>query len=523
MKQLMVFLVVIMATATATVWFLSTQVGSQLLTDTFENMGSDDVVDVRDLGTPSPETLVETGQIIIYTLSGVPNSAAAVNVQFNQTGGYPIFNLALDFNGDGEYAAYETKDGWQEEWIVQNVPAYVVASTSNSYQFDIVDTSIYAKRQVLGHGTFSEASVSARWLDNAAANGKRIRMTTRSFEVGTLMGATSPGNGPSVYRGGFGFGVFDFVAQAIGGVTRSVDVDLSYEVPDLTQEPMECAVAATANNIIGLATYYDTETQLPDTPTLVRELARALKFGDDGIDGVLVRNFVSGKNEFMQSHELPIVTREILNPAFEDMADALARGAALELDLALYENAGSQSPHVASHIVTITGASQRNDTYVLRGRDSATPQAEETWLFVPKTDTSSMAQLQYPIWQKGETRVRRLYIQEWVSTEAAIAAGVLSPGTKIRTYPTEMLKIGTDFYPIEQFTLVDGAACGSVYYAKEGTAIGLKSRERRDLTYLSSTRTGACGYGKVSDVPTETVELTWYQAQLLQNTLNRDR
>src|SRR3989344_6945637 len=102
---------------------------------------------------------------------------------------------------------------------------------------------------------------------------------------------------------------------------------------------MECSAVATANNLISLAGEHGALDQLPqNTRDLIEELKTDMQFNN----GILNSNFKAGKDAFVARHNLPITTRRISNPTFNDLATALNSGAGVELSTRMIQSASGK-------------------------------------------------------------------------------------------------------------------------------------------------------------------------------------
>jgi hypothetical protein len=129
--------------------------------------------------------------------------------------------------------------------------------------------------------------------------------------------------------------------------------------------------------------------------------------------------------------------------------------------------------------------------------------------------------MHYPLWKKGATAINKMYVQRYVTVDEAITAGVLPAGAVGSTYPVEMLVIGGSYYPKAQFAIGNNPqdVCGAPHYHKHTTAYGLRAKTGADIAQMNDPNPNSCGFGKVSDVPVETVPLSWEQQQALAGAL----
>jgi hypothetical protein len=474
----------------------------------------------KNIPTPEPGIIGSSGMLYVYTVDGSLNGGGTVTLDFTADGGYPILNVALDYNGDGTYNAYESEDVLQEKWAARNARSYVTAETKNNFVVDISDPSIIASASIRGVATFSDRELLEDWWNDASIEKQTIELSVETYELSTILGLNVPGGGPGVYRGfadGFSLGTpFAYAQPSV----PDLDVDLEYEIPDIRQESMECAPTSITNNMIGLAKANGRDGDLPPAEEMIEELKEDLQFGDEGKAGVLDKNYIAGKNAFMRRYNLPVITTEIQNPSFDDIADALANGSVVEMDLAFIDAANGNA-HTASHVVTVTGLSSDGGDFTLRGRDSATPDGHESWQFFPRYDGQPSSQMHYPLW-KSATVINKIYVQTYVSVDEAIAAGVLPEGAVGSTYPVDVLVIGGNYYPKQQFAIGSNPndECKAQHWHKHTTAYGLRAKTGTDIASTNDPAPDNCGFGKVGEVPEETIRVTWDQQQALAGALS---
>lgn len=473
----------------------------------------------RDIPTPNADIILPEGTLYAYAIRGESTGAAGINLSFLEDGGYPVLNLAIDINGDGSIASYETENGTQDEWVLQNTPAYILGDLDTSYTVDFFDTDALGNESLNAFAIFSSDALEAGWHDDEGV--RDITLSVTAYELNEILGLDVPGNGPDIYRGGASHGFYRIAhAQGNNSSIPDLDIDLDYNIGDLPQQSMECAPTSITNNMLGLAEANGRRSDLPSADTLVRQLKEDLKFGDEGRAGVLDKNYIAGKNAFMNRYNFPIITTEISNPSFEDIADALGDGAVIEMDLAFFErNAQGRFVHSASHVVTLTGISSDGGEFELRGRDSATPDGGESWRFFPKQEGRPQSQIAYPKNRTGATIINKIYVQRWVTVDEAISAGVLPAGAVGSTYPVEMLVIDGNYYPKQQFRVAGPDRCKEDHYHKDTEAAGLRDKTSTNLAFKSDPARDGCGFGAVSKVPVETVRLTWEQQQALAGAL----
>ena len=455
---------------------------------------------------PSAEIISEKGTLFLYTVKGESNGGAALNLSFTKDAEYSLLNVAVDFDGDDAYS--------EDEWVVQNQVRLVEGGAGDLSPVDLPDGFVVGG-ELSAIAVFSNNDLSNGWLSGGDIERAQVMLAVSEYELNDILGLDVPGNGPGVYRGyADGFSANTPIAYASSHLP-TVNVDSSLNIGDIRQGNMECAPTSITNNLQALTAQNGTRGDLPSAEQMIEQLKTDLKFGDEGKAGVLDKNYIEGKNAFMRRYNLPIITTEISNPSVEDIAEAIRSGAVVEMDLGFIDAANGNSTF-GSHVVTLTGVSSDGSSATLRGRDSATPDGNESWQFFPSTDGQPTTQLHYPLWRSA-TVVSKIYIQRYVTIDEAVTAGVLPQGTVGSTYPVEMLVIDTNYYPKDQFVIGNNPkdACGAPHYHKHSTAFGLVTKVLPNIASKGDPAPNKCGFGKVSDVPVETVRLTWEQQQAL--------
>jgi hypothetical protein len=81
------------------------------------------------------------------TVNDQPTQLAHLTVPFNQDlQGDAYINVAIDLNGDGQWADYPLGDGSvQPEWVVRNMPAFVTAGHSQNFYIRLADAGAVAR------------------------------------------------------------------------------------------------------------------------------------------------------------------------------------------------------------------------------------------------------------------------------------------------------------------------------------------------------------------------------------------
>jgi hypothetical protein len=477
-------------------------------------VGSDSAfidVESRNIPTPDIGIISETGTIYLYEINGAYINGAGVQLHYGANGGYPVINLALDLNSNGTFS--------EDEWKVKNVSAYVKDGTNNLYEIELPELGSVDTSTLNAQATFSKEKLDSSWLTDSET--RNVTLTIEQEDLTEILGINEPGYVPGLYRGGALPNLIRVAHAQTDFTAPDLDIDLSYTIGDLPQGNMECGPTSITNNLRGLASANGV-TNLPSAQTMIDQLKTDLKFGDEGKAGVLDKNYLAGKNAFMNRHNLPIVTTEITNPGYQDVVDALQSGAVIEMDLAFFQRGdGGGLTQVGSHLVPVTGISSNGGDFTLRGRDSATnvpgASASESWTFVPKGGNIRQSQLVYPKNAGGATIINKIYIQTWGTVDTAIAAGVLPAGAVGSTLPVEMLVIDGNYYPKDQFHIGNNPKdnCKVPHYHKNSEAVGLRDKINTNLAFKMDPDGDGCGFGEVSKIPVELVRINWEQQQSL--------
>lgn len=348
---------------------------------------------------PGVDTIAKTGTLYVYTVAGEPNGGGTLNLSFTRNSDYSLLNVVLDLNNNGQYES--------DEWVVQN-EIRLIASGAKDNSTITLPTDFVLTGSITAQVVFLANEADENWWQTAES--QEVSVDVSTFELNDILGLDVAGNGPGVYRG-FTDGFGGQIPIVYAGSLPVVNVDSELAIGDIRQSNMECAPTSITNNVQALAEKNGRRSDLPNAETMIEQLKEDLKFGDEGIAGVLDKNYLAGKDAFMQRYNLPIVTTEISNPSIEDIAQAIEGGAVVEMDLAFIDAAAGNN-HVASHVVTLTGVSSDGNRATLRGRDSATPEGNESWQFFPKQAGQPTTQMHYPLWRSA-TVVNKIYIQTW--------------------------------------------------------------------------------------------------------------
>jgi hypothetical protein len=426
---------------------------------------------------------------VVYTLGDTPTGNAAVSVPFVGESDGGFVNVVIDANGDGTLNT-------DTEWVVRNQEARVLADYRNNFSFAAGGVSI--GDEPLVRVTFTPETFETPLEQPADGEVVERRVVFVQFNAGDVLGIDVPGAHEELKRG------LGAVAQAQGSqsVSGTFNGAGGSQVPDLPQGTMECTAVSVANNLISLA---GKNSQLDDLPNTTQELVDELKQDMKFKDGILLGNIAAGKRAFVQRHNLPIITEQINNPTFQDIKKALDSGAAVELSMSMVRSASGRAS--TGHVVTAVGTTAAGQVQV---HDPATPGGMET-LDLPATIQAGSKRFEgvnYPMWD-GISFIDAIFVQTWKGAQQA------TTGTTLNTSSVDMLVIGGQYFPKSQFRAVDPDVCGAAHWHASGTVYGLQDRNSTTIVNATDPASGACGFGKVGEVPEQNIDITFEQSTQL--------
>lgn len=476
--------------------------------------------------------------LFAYTVNDTPNGGASMSVPFNYSDESRFINIALDLNGDSSIAAYDIDGVQQQEWVVQNGRPRIFSDTRNLMHFNLSDVSALNKTELSVFIAVGADRITSAWDGSEPDSNSYFSGSARveSYELADILGLNVPGGGPDVYRGSAVSAWLTSFLPLARAQTQNPDIDVysDLEIPDLPQESMECAPTSAANNLIGLAASHGQRDNLPQNPRdIIDELKNDMNF-DNGVVGA--DTFKNGKDAFVARYNLPIETTIIENPKMDDFVTAIVNDCAIEMDLAFIDvNQGNK--HVASHVVSVTGAYRDGADEGLSGVDSATPDGIEEWTF---SGAGRYTQISYPTWS-GATIVTRIFVQCWLddtsntsvigtdtqsettttgsvqndgsqTTESSTIDTIGTTGTTQQGTAIEMLLIGSAYYPKQQFSTAGPDNCEADHYHADETVYGFVSKTSTQIVSITDQNPRECGFGEVNGVPTETVTISYEQS-----------
>lgn len=276
--------------------------------------------------------------------------------------------------------------------------------------------------------------------------------------------------------------------------------------PDFSQRIAECGPTVAANGLYSLALKNGAKDKLPQNPL---EMIDSLK-GDMSwtpADGVIVDNFVAGKNKWAVTHGLPIKTETIGDQdgrgTLDDVKKALAKGAAVEVRLRFFDE---DLKIVGGHIVTVKAVKEVDGQTILEINDPLTPTGTESYPI-------SLGSLSNYPFHDGEVGIGIAFSQTW---EGAPMGGGLDTMTEaemrgMREFTGEKKTIKAIKYQDKLIPLTDvhigkGDHCDS----KENSFPHWHSNQNFSAKATDGTvvpDNNGCGYGKAKDVEVVDVDV----------------
>lgn len=309
-------------------------------------------------------------------LADKPTSQGFVYIPFRNTSDeFAYLNIAVDVNGDGAILAYDTPNGKQEEWVVQNDFPEILEGDANRFAIDVIDERFGAS-PISGIAVLSkEAFPAGTWSQERAESEKEQKsflITEIIPEVRDLHMTLDPTGKLATGR--------TFIASARVAHAQATPPAASgagdyywfhADVPDQNQLWNECAPTAISNSFRWLAKKYGLEGHMPqgDVNDLIDEIKGDLAWND----GVAHGNIISGKQTFITRHGLPIEAHQIGGTddfeIVKKINAELEKGQAVEAWLSFYDESGHPA---GAHLVTVVGAGHKNGKDIIRFTDPDT-------------------------------------------------------------------------------------------------------------------------------------------------------
>ena len=360
-------------------------------------------------------------KLYTYTAGDTLLGSGTISVPFRRSkNGETYLNVAVDFNGDGKYSGYLIGGKTQEEWIAKNEKPRILSDYRNNFSFLIVDNAIGVRTKFPVKTALTDHKLTSFWTTVDPQKGEFIisSVPLTRHDLGSFLGFDIPGADPEIKRGfaantsyqNFLPQIF-YIGKAKASSNSDFEVYRQAQVPDFPQQPTECTPTAVANNMVSLAGEHG---RLNDLPKTDREIIAELKSDMQFNSGVTNNNLVSGKDKFSARHKLPIATKRIDHPSFQDMVDAIKSGAAVELSMKWVK---SKSGHAdTGHVVNLVGAGSTDGAEFVYVHDPATPLGMDTLnlSFKIQRGSTSYEGIEYPAWD-GIAYIDEIFVQKWTN------------------------------------------------------------------------------------------------------------
>lgn len=338
-------------------------------------------------------------EIQLYNINGSLTNSAFLAIRLSAENNNSYLNVLADINGDGVFTEYDFLNTSQDEWIVKNVKP-ISRGFVNRFAFQLNDTRISALTMI---------NVKLLLTDNKTSdvNNETLVVNITNTDSTSLLALDVPGTSEDLKR-------------ASG---NDFHIDRKAETPDLSGGPMDCFAISAANNIISLAKEHEWGADLPSANEMVAELKTDMNWNN----GILNSNFMSGKNKFVERHNLPIETEEIKRPTMDDFEEALTRGWALEVSTTMIRSRSGRSN--TGHVLTGMGAMNDGEFAGIAVHDPATGEGVDVYDVTESGGENPYLIIKYPLWD-GVTFIDTLYVQKWVVNETVSMVTPLIEGVE---------------------------------------------------------------------------------------------
>ncbi len=367
---------------------------------------------IKNQGAKIDKTLI--GDAIVLrraTAEGNLMPNAYISIPFTRdSNDYQYINVAVDFNKDGQIAPYQAEKQSQEEWIARNMPVRVISNEGINLSFALPDLKVESRSDFPLEVFLTKSELKA-WPKQIPLPAAVKKITIAAIEHDEVRPRFSP-DPEGIRAGGFasiflppifardadksipnqppkntaypkaakGQGEPDMLsgapaagagaaavpaAKAGGGRitpdTKRYDV-FHGGVPDIDQGRNECVPTSAANSLIWLAKKFNFKNSLPaNQADIINELKTDFKWRDTGVN--VVKNFLSGKDEFVLRHKLPIKTHQVGKRYDTDIvpkiAEELRKGQDVEIEIKYVYFRGphyTNPVYAGGHMVTVVGA-----------------------------------------------------------------------------------------------------------------------------------------------------------------------
>lgn len=275
-----------------------------------------------------------------------------------QADSHRYVNVAVDFNGDGTFAAYETDGARQEEWIVRDMASFAANGGTNGFPVAIPDRGWAARLPLRAAVAFSATAAGGEtWPAPADA----LQLNVRTYEIDdrdefyVTDGKGELDTGSPVSGG-------RRLAVATGGPANNPAEPTEYSarhegIPDQNQKYNECSPTGISNNFRWLARKYGFEDRMPDTTeALINELKGDLLWDNGVTPG---QNTIAGKRAFIERRGLPLEAHligEEFDPNIQHkIYEELKKGQAVEIGILFLETVDGEERAAGAHLVGVSG------------------------------------------------------------------------------------------------------------------------------------------------------------------------
>lgn len=338
----------------------------------------------------SSSLLTDTAQITLYSIDDTVTDYGFLEITFtDNTDGTYYVNAVADLGGESN-----------QEFIVENATARIAEGYTNRFTFSLpeyFDTSIDS---VDVHVTLTDTLLSDdQPFDQTNAYSFNASVTV--VPIVEQFGLNVPGAHPDLKRGIGGTVAY---AQLAGHDLEAPDRNV--DVPDLEGGPLDCFAIATTNNLISLVNEHGYDIDFPEPADMIAELKEDMQWDN----GILNRNFLTGKAAFVERYGLPIETTEIKRPSMEDLIDALNSGGAIEISTTMIRSKSGQAD--TGHVLTGLSAYEDGGEAGVGVHDPATPKGADMLGVTASGGETPFLIVEYPMWD-GLVIIDAIFVQTW--------------------------------------------------------------------------------------------------------------
>lgn len=447
-------------------------------------------------GASGATVLADTATIRTYRIDGGFTDYAFAEISFaREVKGERYVNIFADINKDNTFGS--------DEWIVKNEKATVAKDYANRFSF--TRPAEMTEGEFILSAGFSETKVTT--LDDISDDDrKKFVAQVVATDIEEEFGLNVPGASEDLKRG---------VGLVQTAYANDFNAGISGNIPDLAGGPMDCFAIATANNLIKMTEENGRRDELPERPSdIIADLKQEMQFNN----GIIIANFLTGKQAYVERYNLPISTREIKRPTKEDIEDAFTSGDAVEISTAMLRSR-SGKPNTG-HVLTGVGAAQDGDELGIAAHDPATPVGADTFLVTETGGETPFLMINYPLWD-GIVIIDAIYIQNWNDTAQDGQSGTnVAPdsgtsgvvgeenkkGTNVGLFNNgeamEVIEYQGTYIPVSALRVglshpphATGPGCPKDHWHADAPATAL------DGTVYPDPLPGGCGFGTLEDRP----------------------